>query len=266
MMIVGALAFALLGLAVGSFLNVCISRLPVGQSIVRPRSACVACRVPIRWRDNVPVVSFLLLRGRCRACKERIAWQYPIVEILTSALFAFAYGRFGWTVDLPVALAFLSALVVITAIDLEHLIIPDVITLPGIVAGVLASVSTGRLTWLDSVSGMLVGGGVFFTIIYGTHLLGVLVPSLAYLRGGGMGGGDMKLGAMLGAFLGWKITLLTFLMSILAGGLLAVVLLAASRLGRKDPIPFGPFLALGGGISFFWGERILTWYLDLFMP
>jgi leader peptidase (prepilin peptidase) / N-methyltransferase len=266
MNVVIGLLWALIGLAVGSFLNVCISRLPAGRSIVRPRSACVSCRVPLQWRDNIPVVSFVLLRGRCRACKERIRWHYPIVEILTSALFAFAYGHFGWSADLPVALAFLSALVVVTAIDLEHLIIPDVVTLPGIVAGVLASVGTGRVPWLDSILGVLVGGGVFLLIIYGTDLLGRLVRSLEYLRGGGMGGGDMKLGAMLGAFLGWKITLLSLLMAVLAGGALSIVLLGATRLGRKDPIPFGPFLAVAGGISFFWGERILTWYLDIFLP
>jgi leader peptidase (prepilin peptidase)/N-methyltransferase len=260
------LLFALIGLAVGSFLNVCISRLPAGRSIVRPRSACLSCHIPIQWRDNIPVLSFLLLRGRCRACRVRIPWRYPIVEISTSALFAFAYGHFGWNPDLPVALLFLAALVVITAIDLEHLIIPDVVTLPGIIVGVLASVATGRVAWLDSVIGVLVGGGLFFVIIYGTDLLGRLVRSLDYLRGGGMGGGDMKLGAMLGAFLGWQVTLLVFLLAVLAGGLLSIVLLVTTALGRKDPIPFGPFLALAGGVGFFWGERILTWYFDLFLP
>jgi leader peptidase (prepilin peptidase)/N-methyltransferase len=259
-----AILFALIGLIVGSFLNVCISRLPSGRSIVRPRSACMACQVPIRWRDNIPVISFALLRGRCRTCQAWIGWRYPIVEILTSALFAFAYAHFGWSAELPLALAFLAALVVVTAIDLEHLIIPDVISLPGIAVGVLASVGTGRLAWLDSVLGLLVGGGVFFLIIYGTDLLGRLVPSLHYLRGGGMGGGDMKLGAMLGAVLGWQVTLLTLLMAILAGGLLSIVLLATTTLGRKDPIPFGPFLALSGAIALFYGERIMSWYLDLF--
>jgi leader peptidase (prepilin peptidase) / N-methyltransferase len=263
--VTGAL-FALVGLAIGSFLNVCISRLPADRSVVRPRSACPACGVPIQGWDNVPVVSFLLLGGRCRACRERIRWRYPIVEMLTSALFVFAYYHFGWSGGLPVALVFVSALIVVTAIDLEHLIIPDTITLPGIVAGILASVATGRVSWLDSVLGAVIGGGVFFVIIEGTDLLGRLVSSLDYLRGGGMGGGDMKLGAMLGAFLGWKITLLSFLLAVLAGGVLSLALLWTAALGRKDPIPFGPFLALAGGICFFWGERIMTWYIDLFMP
>jgi leader peptidase (prepilin peptidase) / N-methyltransferase len=266
MTLFGAFLFGLIGLVVGSFLNVCISRLPAGRSIIRPRSACVSCRSPLQWRDNIPVVSFILLRGRCRACKERIGWQYPVVEILTSALFAFTYARYGWSADLPIALAFFSALLVITAIDLEHLIIPDTITLPGIAAGLLASVGTGRVAWHDSVIGTLVGGGVFFVIIYGTDLLGRLVRSLEYFRGGGMGGGDMKLGAMLGAFLGWKIVLVSFLMAVLAGGLLSIVLLATTTLGRKDPIPFGPFLALAGGIGFVWGEGIMAWYLALVTP
>jgi leader peptidase (prepilin peptidase)/N-methyltransferase len=242
-----ALIFALTGLAVGSFLNVCIVRLPADRSLWRPGSACPACGAAIRWRDNVPVLSFLALRGRCRACASPISWQYPIVEILTSAAFVLTYFRFGLQPDAGIALAFSSALIVVTGIDLVHQIIPDVVTLPGIGAGVLANLVTGRVTVIDSLLGILVGGGTFFVIILASR--------------GGMGGGDMKLGAMLGAFLGWKITLIALLVAVLTGGAVAVVLLLAKAKRRKDPVPFGPFLALGGMAGLFWGERLLAWYL-----
>ncbi len=244
-----------LGAMVGSFLNVCASRLPKGRSLWMPGSACPACASPIRWYDNIPVVSFLLLRGRCRDCKGRIGWRYPIVEMGTALLFALAYLRIGWRSDLVLALLLLSTLVAITAIDLEHQLIPDRITLPGIVAGFAGSVVLGPGSWLNSLLGIVVGGGVFFVII----VLSGLALGLP-----GMGGGDMKLGAMLGAFLGWKLLLLGLFLAAFLGGAVAVALLAAGRKGRKDPLPFGPFLAVGGVVSLFWGEGILRWYLSAF--
>jgi leader peptidase (prepilin peptidase)/N-methyltransferase len=157
---------------------------------------------------------------------------------------------FGPTADAVVAAALLAALIAITAIDLRHQIIPDVITLPGIVAGLLSSLALGRIAWLDSLIGIAVGGGIFLAIILAS--------------GGGMGGGDMKLGAMLGAFLGWKLGLLALLLGVLSGGAVAVWLLLARRKGRKEAIPFGPFLALGGAVSLLWGEPLLAWYLGRF--
>ncbi len=245
-----AAGFFTVGAIVGSFLNVCAWRLPKRESLWMPGSACPACQSPIRWYDNIPVLSFLLLRGRCRDCRERIAWRYPIVETGTAVLFTFAYVQIGWRWDLLLALVFLSALIVITAIDLEHQLIPDRITLPGIVAGFAGSVLLSRDSWLNSLLGILLGGGAFFLIIV--------------LSGGGMGGGDMKLGAMLGAFLGWKLLLLGLFLAAFLGGAVAVALLVAGRKGRKDPLPFGPFLAFGGAISLFWGEGILQWYLNGF--
>jgi leader peptidase (prepilin peptidase)/N-methyltransferase len=140
--------------------------------------------------------------------------------------------------------------VAITVIDLERQLIPDVISLPGIVAGFLANLATGRVPWVDSLLGILVGGGIFFVIILAS--------------GGGMGGGDMKLGAMLGAFLGWKVVLLSVFAAVVVGGALAAVLIASGVRGRKDPIPFGPFLAAGGAAGLFWGERMVQWYLSAF--
>jgi leader peptidase (prepilin peptidase)/N-methyltransferase len=246
-----AAAVFLLGLCVGSFLNVVIARLPQGRSIVTPRSACPRCDRPIAWHDNLPVVSFVLLGGRCRHCRLPIAWRYPVVELATAALFVGVFLTRGPSLELVGGLILAAALVAITAIDLDHQIIPDVVTLPGIVVGLLASVVTGHPAWTDALIGALVGGGIFVVIII--------------VSGGGMGGGDMKLGAMLGAFLGWKPLLVALFAAILSGGAVAICLLALRRKGRKDAVPFGPFLALGGLVAFFWGERLIGWYLEAFV-
>lgn len=244
------LTAALFGLAVGSFVNVVASRLPAGRSLVRPGSACPGCGVAIVWHDNIPILSFVLLRGRCRACAMAIAWRYPAVEATTGALWALAWWTWGPTVDVAVAVIFVTALVAITAIDVEHQIIPDVITLPGIVTGLVANLATERVNWVDSALGIVVGGGIFLVIILAS--------------GGGMGGGDMKLGAMFGAFLGWKVTLVALFVAVVLGGGLALILLASGRVKRKDPIPFGPFLAAGGAVGLFWGDRVIRWYLGGF--
>ncbi len=236
-----------LGAAVGSFVNVVVSRLPRREGLVFPRSRCPFCSSPIRWHDNVPLLGYLWLRGRCRDCDARIPLRYPVVEAVTAALFGFAGWQVGWKPDLIPLLFLLPALVAITAIDLEHQLIPDRITLPGIVVGFSSALLTHRVSWVESLAGILLGGGILFAIIV--------------LSGGGMGGGDMKLGAMIGAFLGWKLALLGLLVSVLLGGLLAIILLSLRLRGRKDPVPFGPFLATGAVVSLFWGEGILKWYL-----
>ena len=243
--------FVIIGLIVGSFLNVVIARLPEGRSLWGPRSLCPGCGSPIAWYDNIPVASFIALRAHCRHCAMPISWQYPLTEAGTALLFGIAYMVFGLTSDLLVGLALLAALVAITGIDLQRQLIPDVITLPGIIVGFLASLATDRISWLDSLLGIAVGGGVFFVIIVAS--------------GGGMGGGDMKLGAMLGAFLGWQLVLLATFIAVVVGGGLAIGLMAAKLRGRKDAIPFGPFLAAGGAIGLLWGERILRWYLAGFI-
>ena len=245
-------AVGVLGLCIGSFLNVVIARWPEGRSIVTPPSACPRCGTQIAWFDNVPVLSFLALRARCRHCRAPISWRYPAVELLTAALFLLVLWVRGLGPDLVPALALAAALVAITVIDLDHQLIPDVITLPGVLVGVVASVLTGRPPWLESLIGVVVGGGLFFLIIVASR--------------GGMGGGDMKLGAMLGAFLGWKIALVAVFLGVLTGGALAVVLLVTARKGRKDAVPFGPFLALGGLVGLLWGDQILAWYLGATAP
>jgi leader peptidase (prepilin peptidase) / N-methyltransferase len=239
------------GLLIGSFLNVVIARVPERRSLWQPGSACPGCGAAIAWHDNIPLLSFVALRGRCRACATPIPWRYPIVELVTGLLFLTSALAFGPTLHAAVAAALLAGLVAITAIDLERQIIPDVISLPGILAGVLANLTTGRVSWLDSILGIAVGGGLFLVIIAAS--------------GGGMGAGDMKLGAMLGAFLGWKVVLLSIFVAVVLGGALAVALMASGLRGRKDPIPFGPFLAAGGAAGLFWGERVVGWYLGGFV-
>lgn len=252
-----ALVFcALTGLCIGSFLNVVIARLPVGRSIAHPPSACPRCGTAIAWYDNLPVLSYLLLGGRCRSCRASISWRYPAVEIMGAALFALAYLRFGMSFQLVAALVLVSTLIAITGIDLDHQIIPDVLSLPGVGLGLVASLGPGAIGWKDSALGVLAGGGVFIVII---------VVSSLVLGQPGMGVGDVKLGAMLGAFLGWQLALLSVLVSVLVGGPLAAGLLATGRKGRKDPVPFGPFLALGGVVSLFWGEALLAWYFGQFL-
>jgi leader peptidase (prepilin peptidase)/N-methyltransferase len=244
-------ATAIFGLIVGSFLNVVVARLPEHRSLWGPRSACPGCGAAIAWHDNIPIVSFAALGGRCRACGMKIAWRYPLIEAITAGLFLLAYARFGLSAALIPALLLLGALVAITFIDLERQIIPDVITLPGIVTGVGANLATGAVSWVDSLIGALVAGGLFFAIILAS--------------GGGMGGGDMKLGAMLGAFLGWQLALVAVFLAVVTGGAAALAILAVGGKGRKDPIPFGPFLAVGGAAALLWGPRLLAWYFDVFI-
>jgi leader peptidase (prepilin peptidase)/N-methyltransferase len=243
-------AVGLFGLAIGSFLNVVIARVPVGRSIVRPPSACPGCGAHLAWHDNIPVLSFLVLRGRCRACGMSISWRYPLVEAVTSAVLLVAYLALGPTADFIVAVLLLPALVAITAIDLEHQLIPNVITLPGILVGLAANLATGRMSWVEPVVGIALGGGLFLVIILAS--------------GGGMGGGDLKLGGMLGAFLGWKALVFALFIAVVLGGALALALLASGLRKRKDAIPFGPFLAMGGAMALLWGERVVDWYLSGF--
>jgi leader peptidase (prepilin peptidase) / N-methyltransferase len=241
---------AVIGAVIGSFLNVVIVRLPRNESLVAPRSRCRACGTELQWFDNIPLLSFLALRGACRACGASISWRYPAIEAVTALLFAVAAWRSASTTDLLVAWLFLASLVAIAGIDLEHQIIPDRITLPGIVVGFVTSLLGTRVSWLESLLGVVAVGGL---------LVAVVVVS-----GGGMGGGDVKLGSMMGAFLGYKLALLGLFLAVILGGLAAFALLFSGIRRRKDPIPFGPFLAIGAAIAMLWGGSILTWYLNAF--
>jgi leader peptidase (prepilin peptidase) / N-methyltransferase len=240
----------LVGAIIGSFLNVVIVRLPQNESLVAPRSRCRACGTELHWFDNIPVLSFLALRGRCRACGATISWRYPTVEAVTALMFALAAWRSTSPADLLVGWMFLAALIAIAGIDLEHQLIPDRITLPGIVVGFLTTFLGTRASWLDSLLGILGVGGILVAVIV--------------LSGGGMGGGDVKLGAMMGAFLGYKLALLALFLAVILGGFVALALLFTGIRRRKDPIPFGPFLAVAGAVAILWGGTILSWYFKAF--
>jgi len=249
------LAFVFLfGAVVGSFLNVCIYRLPAGKSIVFPPSSCPACSTLIRWYDNIPILGWLVLRGRCRACQAPIAKQYPLVELLNGLLTLALFYRFGPTSTFAVLWVFCCALVVITFIDLEHQIIPDVISLPGIALGFISSSFLPWLSWSNSLIGLVAGGGVLLLVAYGYEFL---------TKKEGMGGGDVKLLAMMGAFLGWRAVPFILFAASLVGSVIGVSLMLAQKKDGKLAIPFGPFLAFGAVLYIFYGRQIITWYLGL---
>ena len=242
------------GAIIGSFLNVCIHRLPRRESIVWPGSHCPACSAPIAPRDNVPIVSYVLLGGRCRACRARISPRYPLVELANAVGYVIILWRFGvgWPA-LAYALLF-SALVAITFVDLAHMIVPDLITLPGIVLGFLLAATVLPVGLVDSLLGILVGGG----------LLWFLAWASPYLFGKeGMGGGDIKLLAMIGAFLGWKPTLLTVMIAAIVGSVVGLSLIACKAMQRNQYLPFGPFLALGAILAMLFHQEVLNWYFGL---
>lgn len=246
----------ILGTIIGSFLNVCIYRIPLKKSIVSPPSACPRCGQRIRWFQNIPLLSYLLLGGQCASCRVRIPLRYPAIEFLTGILFAAVLYSFGFSLATIVYWLFISALVVVTFIDLDHRIIPDVISLPGILAGFLLSFLIPWLPWLESLLGIFIGGGILLLIAWMYELL---------TKREGMGGGDIKLLAMLGAFLGWKAVLPIVFIASLAGTLVGVPALMLSKEDGKFAIPFGPFLAFAAIVYLFWGERLIGWYLALAM-
>lgn len=244
----------LLGALVGSFLNVCIKRLPQEESIVYPGSHCPRCGHPIRFYDNIPIVSYLVLQGRCRDCGRPISIQYPVVEAVTAVGSLFLFLRYGVSLSYLFYFAFFSAMVVVTVIDLYHQIIPDVISLPGIAVGLLGALVIPEITFWDSVIGFLLGGGSLFVVATGYQWL---------FKREGMGGGDVKLLAMIGAFLGWKAVILTILLSSLLGSVIGIGVMLVKGKDLKYAIPFGPFLAAGAVIALAWGQRIIRWYFGV---
>jgi leader peptidase (prepilin peptidase) / N-methyltransferase len=245
---------AVLGLAVGSFLNVCIHRLPRGQSLNSPPSRCPHCDYRLRWFDNIPVVSYAILGGRCRKCHARISIRYPIVELVTMGVFVLHGAVFGWSALLVPRLVFACAMIVLFAIDLEHQLLPNIITLPGIVVGIIAS-SVLPPGIIDALIGMLVGGGVLWLI------------GEAYFRFSGqegMGGGDVKMLAMIGAFLGWKLVLVTLVLSSVLGSMIGLIVIALRKGGMKYALPYGTFLALGALVASLAGDAIVNWYVGLY--
>ncbi|HJV34075.1 A24 family peptidase [Geomonas sp.] len=244
----------ILGAVVGSFLNVCICRIPKKESVAFPPSHCRICDYRLRWYDNIPILSYLLLKGHCRGCGEPISPQYPVVELINGVLTVCLLVKFDLGLSFAVLFIFCSALVTITFIDLEHQIIPDVITLPGIVVGFLFSFFIPRFGWQNSLIGILAGGGSLLLIAFAYSVV---------TKKDGMGGGDIKLMAMMGAFFGWQAVLFIIFASSLLGSLIGVAIIIARKQDSTFAIPFGPFLSTAAIVYIFYGRQIMLWYLSL---
>ena len=254
---VASLFSFLFGAVVGSFLNVVILRLPdEEQSIVYPGSHCTSCGTELHWYENIPIVSYLALRGRCRSCKTKISLQYPVVELCMGLLTLALFQVFGLSFAFFFYFLFAAALLVIIFIDIHHQIIPDVISLPGIVIGFAGSFFNPLVSWQQSGIGILIGGGILYSIAFGYYL---------FTKRDGMGGGDIKLLAMIGAFLGWQSLLFVVFASSLSGSIVGLLAMIRQGKGGRTRIPFGPFLALSALSWLFFEPQILAlwqWYMD----
>jgi leader peptidase (prepilin peptidase)/N-methyltransferase len=246
-----ALVAGLFGLTLGSFLNVCITRLPAELSVVTPRSRCPRCERQIAWYDNIPVVSWLVLRARCRGCGERISALYPIVELLTGVAWAAMFWRLGLSVGAVAGALFMTLLLGIAMTDAREYIIPDEFTIGGLVAGLVLAAIGGTADLTQAI----LGAGVGFLLLW---LVGAGGTWL--FKEEAMGGGDIKMMAMVGAFVGWQGVLLTVFLGALAG---TIIFLPLTLLGRKKLVPFGVFLAVGAAITYWLGPAIMAWYTTL---
>jgi leader peptidase (prepilin peptidase) / N-methyltransferase len=247
-------AVGLFGACIGSFLNVCIYRLPLGQSLVWPGSRCTSCARELSWFDNIPILSWVFLGGRCRTCRAPVSAMYPIVEATTALAFIGGYLLYGLTLLALVRVLFACALIVLFVTDLQHKILPNVITLPGIVIGFVCSFFLPP-GWRDSLIGVLVGGGALFAIAEGYYRI---------RKEEGLGMGDVKLLAMIGAFLGWKLVLLTLMLASFSGSFIGVAMIVSRRGDMKYALPFGTFLAIGAVVSAAWGTPMVDWYLGFY--
>lgn len=236
------------GAAIGSFLNVCIIRLPAEASIVKPLSQCPHCHHPIRLYDNIPLISFLILQAKCRDCGGKISWRYPLVEFITALLSLILFIKFGLTWAFLIYFIFTAVLIVITFIDIDHQIIPDVLTLPGIPIFFLLAVFVVKVPWLEALIGLLIGGGVLFTIAFVYELL---------TKREGMGGGDIKLLALIGGFLGWKSLIFVLLFSSFLGAVVGITAMIIKKQDTKYAVPFGPFLSAAAIAYLFWGDAFI---------
>lgn len=243
-----------LGSTIGSFLNVCIIRIPEKISIVFPPSHCPACKKPIPFYYNIPLLSYIILGGRCRYCKAPISFQYFLVELLTPIIMLFLFFCFGISWSFIISFIFSAALIVITFIDLRNQIIPDFISLPGILLFFLCSFIVPWTDPIQSLLGILVGGGTLYIFALGYQFL---------TKKEGMGGGDIKLLAMIGAFLGWKGALATLILGAFAGSVIGIILIIFKGKDLKYAIPFGPFLSAGAFCTLFFGEKLIHLYLSI---
>ena len=242
------------GMCIGSFLNVCIYRLPTSKSIADPpRSICPSCNSPIRFYDNIPVLSYIWLKGRCRNCDVPISFRYPMVELMNGIVAMGLLFKFGLSLESLVYFVFISSLLVITFIDLDHQIIPDIITLPGIPMGIVASFALPTISFKASALGLLIGGGSLWFVAWAYNLIA---------RRDGMGGGDIKLLAMIGTIIGWKGVIFTIFASSVMGSCIGITMMLIKGKNMKYAIPFGPFLSIGAIAYVFFGSQIIAWYFS----
>lgn len=254
-LLIGLIVF---GLIWGSFLNVCIYRLPLKKSIIFPASSCPNCGNKIYFYDNIPVFSYIFLKGKCRFCKKPISFRYPLVEILTAVVLVISYLKFGWGWDFAAKFLLFSGLIVLSFIDWEHKILPDVLTLPLLGLGIIFSFFTSQISILQSLLGVLAGGLTLFL----TAWLGEKI-----FKKEALGGGDIKLAAMLGAFLGWQNVLLLFILAALLGSLYGISfkLFFANKSKESSVIPFGPFLSLAAVLVSFFGPEMIEFYIQHYL-
>jgi len=247
---------SLYGLLIGSFLNVCIYRIPREESIAFPSSHCPNCNTGLKWYDNIPVFSYLTLLGKCRYCGEKISPQYPIIELLNAIIYLIIYSHFGFSLELFFYAIIFSLLIVISIIDLQDMIIPDILVVLILGTTIIYKfvsylLYNNHLDLLNSLGGLVLSALLFIIII--------LVSK------GGMGGGDVTLIGALGFILGIKMIFLTIFLSFILGAIISIILLITKIKGKKDPIPFGPFIILGFTITVFWGTELINWYIDMFL-
>jgi len=245
------------GAIVGSFLNVCIYRLPRDKSIIVPNSYCPDCKKPIKFYDNIPILSYIILRGRCRHCNAKISIRYPIVEFITALLFLLLYKITGLTIEFCVMMLFVSLLIVISFVDLEFQIIPDILSIGGLIIGLILSFFRQNFGFFDALFGVLLGGGVLFAIAYGYQLLRKIE---------GMGGGDIKLIGMIGAYCGIKGVIFTIITGSFFGTIVGIPAMLIKGKDSKYAIPFGPFLSLGAVIYIFYGKMCVIAFLNFLRP
>lgn len=236
-----------LGLIIGSFLNVCIYRIPQNQSIAFPASHCPGCQKKLQWWHLIPLISFMFLKGRCAYCARKISIRYPIMELINGLLYLVVFYKFGLTWITLQGFILVSTLLVVSFIDMDHRIIPNKIVLFLMIVSIPLNFLVSNLTWLEMLWGFLVGGGLLLVI--------------ALLSRGGMGGGDIKLMAALGLYLGWQQILMAIFIASLIGSIVGIFLMLFFGKGRKTAIPFGPFLAIGTLVCYLWSDQLINWYI-----
>ncbi len=246
----------LFSILLASFYNVCIHRILINESIIYPSSYCPNCRHPLKILDLIPILSYVLLLGRCRYCKSKISPRYLIVELITPILALLLYSKLGFTWQFISYFTLVSLLIITSFTDIEQQIIPNILIFLGLIFGLLFSLTNITINFLDAILGLIVGAG---------SLLIIALISLLIIRKEGMGGGDIKLLGVIGLFMGWKMTLLTFLFSIYLGGLFSILLLPLRIKKRDDYIPFAPFISLATLVTLLWGKDMISWYLISFL-